>query len=453
MQHASSGRHAAGRDDDLGHGRAVKRLGFVRGVDILGDGEGGFGFGRAHLVVVGMRREDIAGVDRHRAVEEDGQVGNALAPSSAGADRRAASARGRPRRRGSRPCRRVRPCARWLRPARLPGWRHRACDCHRSIRPAGSRPRCTGSGANMVGSLGRPRSPENTIFVPWQVSSIIAAPRMWPARRKRASTPGHKLCGLWNGTGAKLLQRLPRVVLGIERQRRLVLGEAVAVGELGVLLLQIAAVGQQDLAQIGGGLGRDHLALEAVLDQQRQIAGMIEMGMGQEHGVEARRMRPAARPVAQAQLLVALEQAAIDQKPLAVDLEKIFGAGDGADGAEKGEFDGHLVSAAGLPSPCIAGEAGRGAARWPSPRRPRVKAPSGRLHFDFLGGVWPWDFWAAPTSERPWRIWRRSCWCRHRREGRSCAGRPHRSVRRHSGSCSSLPSRRAFRPSASARHR
>ena len=49
------------------------------------------------------------------------------------------------------------------------------------------------------------------------------------------------------------LQCQTRVSLGVERQRRLVPGEAVPVGELRILFLQMTAVGKKELAQ---GRGR-----------------------------------------------------------------------------------------------------------------------------------------------------------------------------------------------------
>ena len=48
---------------------------------------------------------------------------------------------------------------------------------------------------------------------------------------------------------AEELQCQTRVGLGVEGQRRLVPGEAVLVGELRILFLQMAAVGKKELAQ------------------------------------------------------------------------------------------------------------------------------------------------------------------------------------------------------------
>jgi hypothetical protein len=53
------------------------------------------------------------------------------------------------------------------------------------------------------------------------------------------TSKGYRLDALKNALG---------IVFGIERQRRLMLGEAMPVGKLRVLLLQVPGVGQQDCA-------------------------------------------------------------------------------------------------------------------------------------------------------------------------------------------------------------
>ena len=58
----------------------------------------------------------------------------------------------------------------------------------------------------------------------------------------------------------------------VERQRRVMLGEAALVGELRVFFLQVRGVGQHQLAQIGGAGGAIDRALESLRDQPRQPA-------------------------------------------------------------------------------------------------------------------------------------------------------------------------------------
>ena len=62
--------------------------------------------------------------------------------------------------------------------------------------------------------------------------------------------------------------------------------ELVAVEVGGVLFLQIAAVGQQNGAQVAGARGAmDGLGV-AVFGQQRQIAAVVQVGARQHHGID-----------------------------------------------------------------------------------------------------------------------------------------------------------------------
>ena len=112
-------------------------------------------------------------------------------------------------------------------------------------------------------------------------------------------------------------------------------GKALLLGVAGFLFLQVRAVGQQQLAEFARGLGTQDLAREALLDQGRKIAGVVQMGMGEQHRIDRGRLDGKLRPVALAQLLVALEQAAIDQDALASGLDQVTRTGDGAGGTEK----------------------------------------------------------------------------------------------------------------------
>jgi hypothetical protein len=61
-----------------------------------------------------------------------------------------------------------------------------------------------------------------------------------------------------------------------------------------------------------------------VLDQQRQIAAMVEMGMGENDGFDAARLDRERRPILEAQRIEALKQAAVDQKFMLAILDGIF---------------------------------------------------------------------------------------------------------------------------------
>ena len=143
--------------------------------------------------------------------------------------------------------------------------------------------------------------------------------------------------------GVEAAQTVERVLLGIERQGRAVLGKAVPVGERGIFFLDVAAVGQQHSAQVHrAGRGVDG-ALVAFLDQQRDVAAVVQVRMREHHRIDLGRHHGQRRPVAQAQLLVTLEQPAIHQQPVVVVLDQVLGACDGVGSAEESDGDAHAA--------------------------------------------------------------------------------------------------------------
>ena len=100
-----------------------------------------------------------------------------------------------------------------------------------------------------------------------------------------------------------------------------------AVRVLGVLLLQVSRVRQQDPAEVRSRPRAEDGTRETVLDEQRQIARVVEMGMRQNDGIDETRLDWQRRPVAKAKRLEALEQAAVDQQPAVVVLEQVLRAG------------------------------------------------------------------------------------------------------------------------------
>ena len=84
-------------------------------------------------------------------------------------------------------------------------------------------------------------------------------------------------------------ERAERVGFGVERQRRRVLRVAVAVGVLRVFFLNPARVGQHDAAEILGAGRAEDAAPEALRDEARQIAAVIEVRVRQHDGRDVRR--------------------------------------------------------------------------------------------------------------------------------------------------------------------
>ena len=73
-----------------------------------------------------------------------------------------------------------------------------------------------------------------------------------PGVRKRGVPAGQGLKALVQAVGLELLEAVQGVQPGVQRQRRAVAAEFVAVQEGCVFFLQVAAVGQQDGAQVAG---------------------------------------------------------------------------------------------------------------------------------------------------------------------------------------------------------
>ncbi len=128
------------------------------------------------------------------------------------------------------------------------------------------------------------------------------------------------------------------IFLRVKRQGRVMLGETAHVGVAGLLFLQVGRIRQQNLAQGLGGLAAIDLAAETVLDQQRQIAGMVDMRVRQHNGIDGRRVYRQFRPVLQTQLLQTLKQSAINQHMLVVAGDQVLGAGNGTGRAEECDF-------------------------------------------------------------------------------------------------------------------
>ena len=162
------------------------------------------------------------------------------------------------------------------------------------------------------------------------------------ARRREGHTPaGNGLKRLRKGVCLELLQAMLRIQPGVERQRRRVLRELVAVEESGVFFLQMATVGQQDGAQVARARRAVDGAGVAIAHQQGQVAAVVQVRVREHHGVDLAGRHGQRLPVAQAQRLVALEQPAVEQQALALVGDQVLGAGDGAGATEEGYADGH----------------------------------------------------------------------------------------------------------------
>jgi len=90
----------------------------------------------------------------------------------------------------------------------------------------------------------------------------------------------------------------------------------------GVFFLEPGGVQHDDAGDLGGRGGAVHRSGESLLDQLGQQAAMVQMGVGQEHRVDAGGREVERLPVAPLELSF-LIQAAVDQQPRSVDFEHV----------------------------------------------------------------------------------------------------------------------------------
>ena len=116
----------------------------------------------------------------------------------------------------------------------------------------------------------------------------------------------------------------------------------IAVRAIGIRLVQVAGIRQQDRTQIKRRLGTVNPSLEPVLDQQRHVTAVIDMGVGKYNrinGIGGYRQR---RPVSQAQFLQSLKEPAINQGFAVALFKQIFRSGNGAGCAEELQSHGRI---------------------------------------------------------------------------------------------------------------
>ena len=103
---------------------------------------------------------------------------------------------------------------------------------------------------------------------------------------KPAAHPRHRRKPFLAGHSAHLPERSLHVALVVERQGRAVLGKSLAVGVLGILIMALGRIVEQQPQQIGGGRGGENVPLESFAGEPRQPAGMIDVAVGQHHRID-----------------------------------------------------------------------------------------------------------------------------------------------------------------------
>ena len=146
----------------------------------------------------------------------------------------------------------------------------------------------------------------------------------------------------------------------IERQGRLVLRVAVPVGVGRVLFLDLGRIGQYQCAQVARARRAIDPPSEPLCHQARQVAGMIEVRMRQDHRMNRRGFNREWAPVALAQGLQPLKETAVNENPLIAGIEQVLRSGHGTGRAEKGQCRHRALSSSALYPRCADGRAVRG---------------------------------------------------------------------------------------------
>jgi tetratricopeptide (TPR) repeat protein len=149
---------------------------------------------------------------------------------------------------------------------------------------------------------------------------------------RRVEVGGHELGDAPRGVG-----------FGVQRLGRVVLGEAVPIGVVGLLLLEPGRVGEHDLAELRGAVGHEHRAREPLAREHRHVPDVVEMGMGDDDGVDRRRIDRKRLAVAEPEALDALEQPGVDQHARPAGVEQELAAGDRAGRAQERQHGGDGV--------------------------------------------------------------------------------------------------------------
>ena len=156
------------------------------------------------------------------------------------------------------------------------------------------------------------------------------------------------------------VERPDGVLLGVEGERGAVLREAGAVGEVGVLLLEVAAVLEDDRGEGGRPVARVDRAVEPVAHERGDVPAVVEVGVAEDDRVDGGRVERQGRPVAQPQLLRALEQPAVEEHACGVGLEEELAAGHGAGPTEERECRAQRVTIRRMSRRATAGSRGTG---------------------------------------------------------------------------------------------
>ena len=174
----------------------------------------------------------------------------------------------------------------------------------------------------------------------------VAQARPHAGHRLEPCLVGHRVQEIEGGLG---------IGLGVDRRHGGLGAARVApVQPLDVVLLDGAGVGQQPVQQVGRRRRRPGPPAEAGERQLGEQAGVVDVGMGEQHGGDTGGVEGKRAVVQRAQRLRSLEHAAVDQQLAPRRDQPVTRAGDGSGRAVGMQRYGHEAPASVTPSPSAA---------------------------------------------------------------------------------------------------
>ena len=146
------------------------------------------------------------------------------------------------------------------------------------------------------------------------------------AKTDAAST--RKRTILIEGNERQMFKNFLCILQRVERQRRLVFRKAMAIRELGILFLEVSGIGQKDFTKIGSCFGTEDAPCEPLFDQQGEVARVIDMRVRQDNGFDTAWLDRKWLPVLQPQCLEALKQPAVDENAMRPVFDKVLRSGN-----------------------------------------------------------------------------------------------------------------------------
>ncbi len=135
------------------------------------------------------------------------------------------------------------------------------------------------------------------------------------------------------GNGTKQRHRGFHVLDAVQRFHQFLPGPlAAAIDPFEVLGLDLGRIAEDQIGQFAGRRRAEDRRVEAAFDQQRQTARVVQVRMGQQHGVQFAGIQIAGEAVPLLGLGHALEQAEIDQQTSLRSFDQISRTGDIAAG-------------------------------------------------------------------------------------------------------------------------